>query len=382
MELTDLDESLMHQAAVPFQQTIVSDHRFFDRMFLGGHCAENIKVISGMAAYKNMNVFDGFLCLQKDGRQHNFRLSRPFLPEAGRLSVGPLSLEIVKPLEQIRMTLASGSSYGHAADLLFTGIVPVHQEAPHVRRVNGRLEQDYRRFDQIGRLDGWIEIEGERIEVDNWFSVRDHSWGVRPGVGGYEPVTAPPPAELKDPAVAGELFIWLAFHAGETSGQFQQFEDGNGAVRMTDGRIRRGDTEVAVRSIAHDIEFIPGTRVFSRARLSVGLADGEQLDIEAEALLSPWCYKGSGYDHGWDDERGLGFYRGARLEADFYDVSHPENVVLPDGRVIQPWHREQPVRLTVNGIAGLGHLPIINVGVIRGYGLDKPSCNQRTDDQC
>ena len=30
--LTELDESLLHQAAATFDDTIISDHRFFDRM--------------------------------------------------------------------------------------------------------------------------------------------------------------------------------------------------------------------------------------------------------------------------------------------------------------------------------------------------------------
>lgn len=380
MGLTALDESLMHQVAVPFQETTVSDHRFFDRMFLGGHCANNIKVISGMAAYKNMNAFDGFLSVMKDGRQHNLRVSRPFLPDAGELAVGPLRLEIVKPLEQVRMTLAPGKGYSHSADLLFSGISPVHEEAPHVRRVDGRLQQDFRRFDQIGKLKGWIAIDGERIDLSDWFGIRDHSWGVRPNVGGYEPVTTLRTSDkLVDPAVAGHLFVWLAFEAGDTIGQFQHHEDGNGTVWMTDGSIRKGNTEVAVRSVAHEIEFVPGTRVFRSAHLDIILADGERVEIEAEALLSPWCYKGTGYDHGWDDEEGLGFHRGIRQEADIYDVTHAEDVILPDGRTIRPWHREQPVKLTVNGVPGLGHFPIINRGLIRRYGLDQPQTNRKNE---
>ena len=379
MALTALDESLMHQVAVPFHETTVSDHRFFDRMFLGGHCGENIKVISGMAAYKNMNAFDGFLSIMKDGRQHNFRASRPFLPDAGEMTVGPLTLEIVKPLHQVRLSLKPGDGYAHSGELLFTGTVPVHEEAPHVRRSNGRLSQDYRRFYQIGQLEGWIDIEGDRIEMSEWFGIRDHSWGVRPGVGGYEPATAPPARELKDPATAAHLFIWLAFQAGDLSGQFQQQENGNGVAWMTDGQIQKGGRDVAVTRITHDIDFVPGTRVFRFARLDVELADGDRLQIEAEALLSPWAYKGTGYDNGWNDERGLGFYRGVRQEADIYDVSHPEYVVLPDGRKIRPGHREQPVKLTVNGVPGLGHLPIINSGLIRRYGLGQPENHQRSE---
>ena len=57
------------------------------------------------------------------------------------------------------------------------------------------------------------------------------------------------------------------------------------------------------------------------------------------------------------------------MEVDVYDISHPEDVVLPDGRVIRPVHREQPVKLTVNGKPGFGYMPIMSSGVIKRYGL-------------
>ena len=41
------------------------------------------------------------------------------------------------------------------------------------------------RYHQIGVATGWVEVEGTRteIEADEWISIRDHSWGLRPGVG-------------------------------------------------------------------------------------------------------------------------------------------------------------------------------------------------------
>ncbi|MBI1181080.1 MAG: hypothetical protein GC201_11015 [Alphaproteobacteria bacterium] len=377
--LSELDETLMHQGPVTFDHALTSDHRFFDRMFVGGHCADNVKFITGMAAYKNMNAFDGFLCVQKDGRQYNARFSRPFLPDLGNLSVGPLRVTVLEPLKRLSVSLAAPEGQPVEAELVFTGLYPAHEEAHHLRRINGRLQQDYRRFDQIGRVDGWLSVAGERIPVEDWFSVRDHSWGVRPGVGGYEPTTIIPSAA--EPVSLGQLFIWLAFRTPSMAGQMQRQEDSDGRLLMQDGYILRpgpdGIRQIGVRDIAHDIEFVEGTRVYRKARLEVVLENGETLDIRAKALLSPWCYKGSGYDSGYDDEMGLGFHRGATAQYDVYDVSHPEDSVLPDGRIIQPVHREQPVTLTVNGEAGLGHLPVINWGLVKSYGLSKPPTNKR-----
>jgi hypothetical protein len=57
------------------------------------------------------------------------------------------------------------------------------------------------------------------------------------------------------------------------------------------------------------------------------------------------------------------------VESDTYDVSHEEEVIMPDGRRLRPRHREQPVRVTVKGEVGQGHFPIIAIGRNARYGL-------------
>ena len=153
-------------------------------------------------------------------------------------------------------------------------------------------------------------------------------------------------------------------------------ENADGELMNVDGYIgwpeEAGKPDLRVASVEHDISFVPGNRVFDRARLLVTTEDGQKFDISAEAVGRPWCYKGTGYDSGYNDEQGLGAYRGEELlvEHDIYDVSAPEEVVLPDGRRIRPVHREQPAKLTVNGRPGYGHLPIISRGRVSRYGLE------------
>ena len=236
--LTSLDESFLHQSPVTFDQTHLSDHRFFDRMWLGGCNAEGVRLMMGMAAYKNTNTFDGYVVALKDGKQFNLRASRPFLPRVDEKSVGPIAVEIVKPLQELRVIVGQNSG-PIRADIVFTGTVPAREEAQHLRRVDGRLVLDYRRFDQIGKLNGWFELAGERVEVSNWFGARDHSWGIRAGMGGYEPPTSTPrPGEDGSDISAGMkgfLVVWLAFEAGKYAGYLQQLEDGSGNVSYTDG---------------------------------------------------------------------------------------------------------------------------------------------------
>jgi hypothetical protein len=377
--LTALDESFLHQSPVTFDQTHLSDHRFFDRIWLGGCNPDGIRVLMGLASYKNTNTFDGYLCLLKDGKQYNLRASRPFLPDPAAMKVGPLSVEVVKPLQVLRARVDGGISNRLRADFNFTGTIPAREEAQHVRRVDGKLVQDYRRFDQIGKLNGWFEIDGVRVEMVDWWGGRDHSWGIRPGMGGYEPATSVPLAGLNaypgdiSAGYEGFMIVWLAFEAGQYSGYLQQLESGDGKVIYTDGHIlvRKGEGfyERAVKGIQHELTFIAGTRVCDTGILKVTLDNGEVINMNLKPHIPPTVYKGAGYDSGFFDERGLGLHRGTIEEFDVYDISHPENVILEDGRLIRPWHREASCTLTVNGERGMGHFPIISTGPIKRYGL-------------
>ena len=52
-----------------------------------------------------------------------------------------------------------------------------------------------------------------------------------------------------------------------------------------------------------------------------------------------------------------------------YDLSHPENVVLPSGEVRVPGHREAPAAGTVNGRPLAGHQIVICSGRVPFLGL-------------
>lgn len=327
-----------------------------------------ISLITGIGAYANMNVMDGFAAVQHAGRQHNVRVSRTLRPRIEEMSVGPLRVDVLDPLQRLRLQLAPGRQ-GLSFDLEWSGFLPPAEESHHVGRLDGRAFQDYRRFDQLGRVTGWVTVEDERFDANRWFGVRDHAWGVRRGVGGFEPFTGTVPPEAH-----GLLFIWLAFATDELGGQLQIQEDGQGNRTLLDGHIRW--PEAAARPVqrivdaTHEIEFVPGTRAYQRAVLVATTDSGDEWRIEAEPTTTAWAYVGTGYDNGFNDRKGLGAWRGSELlEHDTYDVTHPEDVVLPDGSTVRPTHREQPARLTVNGRPGLGHLPIMSVGRVERYGL-------------
>jgi hypothetical protein len=361
--LSPLDETLAHQASVPFRMAAVSDHRFFDRYwFEAVDPSGAIGLIAGLAFYKNMGTCDGFVSVQADQNQHNLRVAQP-LGDDLEASAGPLSIEVIEPFRHIRLHLRR-NAHGMEAELDWTSNWPPYTEEHHRVVRAGRTTTDSTRYDQVGSWHGWIQIGGARHDVDQWWGVRDHSWGVRPGVGGFEPSGPAVPSSL--------LHCWACFSTPSFTCQFQLQEDGDGNRLLFDGQLDwpLGDARVAIRAVdvSHQISFVPGTRVYDRARFQLRMADGRELAIDARPLLRPWAYRGTGYNGGYDDGMGLGAWRGTVLEHDVYDLSDLETVRL-DGHPHRAGHREQPVRVTVDGEEGIGHLPVMVIGSLPSYGL-------------
>lgn len=380
--LSPLDETLRHQIGTTFDHAGTSDPRFFDRYWFavydpaGGEPALNL----GMCSYLNMNVVDGYAAFIVDGRQHNARFSRVLRPELYRADpnatvVGPLRVEVLEPFRRLRLALGE-NEWGLGFDLEWTASLPPHEEPPNFSRVRGRVTQDYQRYNQSGTVDGWIGVGGTRTEVRQWWGGRDHSWGVRTDVAGGEPVTGPGDDRA---GRGGFIWSWITFGAPDLAGHVQYHEVESGApvfedamLRWADGRVLTSDT------VRLDFDVYEGTRRFATAAWSFDVADGPQAGtwtVEAVPISRSLAMLGLGYSMGYADRRGFGVYRGdLHVEHDVYDISHDEDVVLPDGTVERPYHRDCAVTCRVvapDGTVtpGAGHVAIIPSGNLPERGL-------------
>lgn len=380
--LNGLDESLLHQAPLTFELAGTSDHRFFDRIILGCfHPDGDAAFILGMGVYKNMNVIDGFVMAQSHSRrQYNVRFSkalRPLVFDMGT-QIGPLNYQPMEAMKHIRVSLAAGD-YPIALEVDFRNVLPPRLESPHLGRLDGRLHTDYLRYHQLGTAEGWISIDGERFEIRQWFSWRDHSWGIRPFVGGFEPMTGTQtgsglPSALRSGS-KDIMVVHAGFWNGKEGGGVQFIEDGAGKRLYSDGVVgvagEPARTEIAVSSIEHEFHFHPGTRVFDRMNLSLRLSTGEDWRVETKSVGRPWVYRGGGYDKGFIDGKGHGVWRSNELliEQDVYDVSDVEAVVMSDGSVVRPSHREQFSKAVVNGVPAFSYTPCIVIGNHPRFGI-------------
>ncbi len=91
-----------------------------------------------------------------------------------------------KPIELGKSYRITFDRRGLALDLVWTSFMPPHELKPRKEKPNehnigiqGWIDGPRaRHFEHIGTLKGWLDYEGERIEVDT-FALRDHSWGAR-----------------------------------------------------------------------------------------------------------------------------------------------------------------------------------------------------------
>jgi hypothetical protein len=360
-----MDEQLNHQTSQPFRVPGTTDHRFYDRHWFEAICPDGeTMLLAGMGTYKNMGVADGFMVVQRERTQTNVRVSR-MLENDMTATVGPLSVDVIEPYERVRVALAPGD-HPISADLEWRSTYPVYLEAPHYNFSDGRVIQDTNRYDQIGSWTGWVEVDGERFEVADWWGVRDHSWGVRPDVGGFEPSHG----RRREPM----LWLWAFATTDELCVHFQLREDPHGNVKHFDGEVfypeSDGRESVRISKVEHDIAFIAGTRDWTTLHYRLHLDDGSVLEMEAEALQSAWAYRGTGYENGFDDSKGVGVVRGDLIETDRLDLS-VAGKVTKDGNPYFPGHREQPARVRINGRPGFGHLPVMSSGRIDRYDLGR-----------
>jgi hypothetical protein len=343
--LTALDDTLWHQLPTTFDHVWTSDPRFFDRYWFAIYSGDGrVAIQITMGAYRNMNVLDAGAVMIVDGKQHNLRVSRS-LNGSVETVCGPLRITPIEALKSFDIMIEpnDGALHGH---IRWECVEPAHEEDPHYTRLHGRTVEDYRRFDQIGTASGFLEVDGKRIDIDNWWSCRDHSWGVRRGMGVPEPVTGPKvPLSEK-----GHVMAFLFFSTSTMSGSLL-FSGRGDDVPYTTGVITERETQIShhVTDIALEVELHEGTRRFHRAGVVATLQNGQTLNLDVVAQGPSIAMQGLGYSGGYDDGRGLGAWRGVNhLESDVWDVSHPAKVILPDGTEKVHWHRIQPVSITAD----------------------------------
>ena len=310
--LSSYDDFPVHQTSHPVALTASSDPNHYDRYFFNGYTRDTRLYFGvAMGLYPNRHVADASFSVVVDGgtdaaRQISVHASMRALPDrADVTTVGPIAVEVLEPLNALRVTV-DAPDHGIRCDLTFVRRSEPIEEPHFLHRVGQRVLLDFTRLTQFGGWEGWIEIDGDWIDLaagETWGS-RDRSWGIRP-VGERAATGAP---------VADPQFFWLwapiNFERFSTHFDVNELFDGtrwheSGFVATVAGTEEAGPPE-AMRAVDHRIGWRPGTRHVATFEADLVPHVGEPSTVILEPLFD-FQMSGLGYAH---PEWGHGVWKG------------------------------------------------------------------------
>ena len=358
--LTRFDDYPIHQTTHPIAVPATSDRNAYDRYWFNGYDRDGAFYLGvGAALYPNLGIMDGGLSLVIDGEQHAFHCSRRAPQEPSQIDVGPFRIEILEPMKSLRIVLDDNAT-GISGELLWIPRTANFVEG-HQRRLSAnRTHMEATRFNQFGYWQGELRYEGKTLRVDpaTTYGTKDRSWGIRP-VGDRDPGGSPPNA------VPQVFFLWAPLHWTDRCTHAGVFEDEYGICWHWDGMIVPTYEDPAripgvedpdalpLRSVAHEIEYIPGTRRARRARVTKTEVSGAVNEIELEAVLT-FRMKGIGYSH---PEWGHGKWKGElEIGGEKWRVDDVDPMALENQ------HIQQVVRARCGDKEGVGVLEQICLG--------------------
>ncbi len=298
--LTRADDYPVHQTSDPIAYVATSDRNFYDRFFFNGYSRDgSVYFAAAMGQYPNRQVMDASFSVIHRGRQYVLRASRRADADRMHMTVGPIAVEIVEPLQKHRLVVQS-NAHAISCDLTFTARVAPLEEPRFFRRIDGRVFMDYTRLTQHVTVEGTITVAGEKIRVtsDRFWGSRDRSWGVRP-VGEREGGVPPSAFQF--------YWLWSPVNFEDLCTHFDVNEEADGTRWHEAGMVVPigGSVEV-MPSVDYKVQFQPGTRHARHFEIALRRRSGEELLITLKPMYNFYMI-GIGYQH---PQWGHGMYVG------------------------------------------------------------------------
>jgi hypothetical protein len=290
--ITKGDDYPIHQTSDPIAYS-GTDRNFYDRYYFNGYSHDgSIFFACAFGVYPHVNIMDGAFCVVSDGVQHNLRMSRHLNMERMDTVVKPLKIEVIEPLQRLRIRVEP-NEHGIEADLLFHARALPVEEPRFTYRVGPRSFMDYTRLTQNGSYDGWINVQGKRVEVTNtrFWGTRDRSWGVRP-------IGLPDPQEAVPPLLKQFFWLWAPLNFEDCFTLYHLNADERGYAWNTAGVFGLiGETEPEhIKDCRSEVTLVSGTRHAMSASIFFSHRTGGETRID---LKPQWKFymSGLGYFH-------------------------------------------------------------------------------------
>lgn len=369
------DEQFNHQAVETFASVGQSDLAWAEKVCgMAAAVDGSLQIGFGFGKYTNRNVVDAYAGIARGGEQWVVRGSRALHEDPETVNVGPIRYEIIEPLQQVRVILEPNDSQPIAFDLTFQASAGcVVEEREDRRDIHGyRKATDQIRYHQTGRARGWLEVDGQRVEIQpqGWVATRDKSWGIRPSVG----VPAPDLEPDYQQHIPQALAIWnpllftrddgteYAFHH-----YYLQFAGPGFAHRRVQGGFEdvTGKT-LALVDMAPLLHFDAATRRLQSGEFRLQMADGSERNLAFEKVSETGFYLGAGHYHGGDGQH-HGSWRGPL----HVDGDHVINAADPEVIARYGQFRDCVIRVTdpAGGGVGYGNCQTYVHGIWPEFGL-------------
>jgi hypothetical protein len=290
--LTKGDDYPIHQTPEPIAYA-GTDRNFYDRYFFNAYAQDGSAFVTvAFGVYPALNIADAHIAIVKDGKERCLHASRVLGMERMDIRVGPIAIDVVEPLKVLRVTVAGAE--GIAGEITFEGRSFPIEEPRFVRRNGPRVFMDYTRLTQNVRASGWLEVDGERIEVVGWVGTRDRSWGIRP-------VGAPDPQPVPGAGLPQFFWQWSPINFQDRSVFFHVNADADGkpwntrAVILPDGAGPEGGYHTEAATMA--TELIPGTKHAKSGVLTIPMEQGAAT-VRLEPVAT-FLMRGIGYGGEW-----------------------------------------------------------------------------------
>jgi hypothetical protein len=312
MVLTSGDDFPIHQTPEPVAYA-GTDRNFYDRYFFNGYAPDGSGFFAvAFGVYPQLDVADAHVSFIRDGIQYSLHASCELGMERMALKVGPIAIEILEPLNRIKVTI--DETEGIAGELIFTGRSAPIEEPRFMHRIGPRAFMDYTRMTQNGHYTGWLSLDGKREDLaKGTCGTRDRSWGIRP-VGSKDPQAIPgapapsffwqwTPINLEDGSVFFHINADPSGNAWNTRAAYAA--DGALQADIVEGRglLASGNNS--------------GTRWPDGGTIALELSDGPQ--TVTLKPLARFQMKGLGYTHPvWNH----GLHHGAlKVEREEFDLN-------------------------------------------------------------
>jgi hypothetical protein len=366
---------LVHQIADTFATVSQSDRSWTEKIWaMAADRTGAIQLVFGLGVYPNRGVVDAFGGVSRGVEQWTVRASGRIGPDPGVGSVGPLRYEIVEPLKKIRFSLLENPVIPVTFEWLFDAAVPpVLERREQHRGVSGRrVAADVVRYHQVGTPSGWAEVDRARTEIlpEQWVTARDHSWGVRYGVG--SPVEDAVPEH--DQSAVASVVMWCPVLLEQTDGSrygihwyYQRHSVGTWSRQELQGGIELPDGSRSLfKNIEHKLVFRPDNRRFVEGEIEFELENGQKRPLHLRSVSDTGFHLGAGLYLGYEG-RWHGQWRGK----DFLDGEYHADCTQVE--VARRLHqlRDCVVEVTdpVGGGVGWGNLQSIIAGEQTDMGL-------------